>query len=283
MNFHTKPNRYASHVNMKVQNMEQSLKFYQDVIGFQILKQEGNKVSLTADGKTSFLTIEQPENVTPKPRRATGIYHFALLFSKRSDLANMIFQLVRHNIEIGAGDHKVSEAIYIADPDGNEIEIAYDNDPADWKWEQGEVELAVDPLNFEEILAEGNQQAPWNGLPTDTILGHIHLYISDLEESEKFYTEGLGYDVVGRYGEQALFISTGQYHHHIALNTWMGVGAPTPAEHSVGLKSYTIVLEDDETRKTVIKQLEKVGATVIEENGSFVTHDPSMNKIILAI
>ena len=63
----------------------------------------------------------------------------------------------------------------------------------------------------------------------------------------------------------------------------MGVGAPTPAENSVGLKSYTIVLEDDETRKTVIKQLEKVGATVIEENGSFVTHDPSMNKIILAI
>lgn len=283
MNFHSKPNRYVSHVHIKVQDIERSLKFYQEVIGFQILEQKGKQVTLTADGKTGFLTIEQPENVTPKPRRATGIYHFALLFSKRSDLANIIFQLVRHNIEIGAGDHKVSEAIYISDPDGNEIEIAYDNDSADWKWENGEVELAVDPLDFEGILAEGNQQSPWVGLPTDTILGHIHLYVAELDQTEKFYREGLGYDVVGRYGEQALFISTGKYHHHIALNTWMGIGAPAPSENSVGLESFTIVLEDEETRNTVIKQLEQLGTTVTEENGLIVTHDPSMNKIILAI
>lgn len=283
MNFHSKPNRYVSHVNIKVKDIERSLRFYKEVLGFQILKRVGKKVTLTADGKTGFLTIEQPENVTPKPRRATGLYHFALLFSKRSDLANMIFQLVKHNIEIGAGDHKVSEAIYIADPDGNEIEIAYDNDPSDWNWENGEVELTVDPLNFEEILAEGNQQKPWEGLPTDTILGHIHLYVADLEQAEKFYIDGLGYDVVGRYGEQALFISTGKYHHHIALNTWMGVGAPAPSENAVGLKAFTVILENEVKRNEVVKQLENIGASVTEENGLFVTYDPSMNRMILDI
>lgn len=283
MNFHSKPNSYVSHVNIKVQDIDRSIKFYQEVIGFQVLEQKGKKATLTADGKTGFLTIEQPDNVTPKPQRATGMYHFALLFSKRSDLANMVYQLVRHNIQIGAGDHGVSEAIYIADPDGNEIEIAYDNDPSDWKWMNGEVAMTTDPVDFESLLAEGNPQAPWEGLPTDTILGHIHLYVAELEQTKQFYIDGLGYDAVAQLGDQALFISTGNYHHHIALNTWMGVGAPALPENSVGLKSFTIDLENEEKRQEVIKQLESIGASVTEENGSFVTYDPSKNRIILDI
>lgn len=89
--------------------------------------------------------------------------------------------------------------------------------------------------------------------------------------------------MVNNYGGQALFISTGNYHHHIALNTWMGRRAPILPENSVGLKSYTIVLEDEETRQQVIKQLEAIGASVTEENGSVVTYDPAKNRIILAI
>lgn len=195
----------------------------------------------------------------------------------------MVFQLVRHNVEIGAGDHKVSEAIYIVDPDGNEIEIAYDNDPSEWNWNHGEVEMTVEAVDFNSLLAEGDQQAPWTGLPKDTIMGHIHLYVGDLEETKQFYIDGLGYEVVNNYGGQALFISTGNYHHHIALNTWMGRRAPILPENSVGLKSYTIVLEDEETRQQVIKQLEAIGASVTEENGSVVTYDPAKNRIILAI
>lgn len=283
MNYHSKPNRYVSHVSIKVLDFDRSLKFYTEVIGFQVLSQEGQTATLTADGKTGILTIEQPVNAIPKPRRALGIYHFALLFSKRSDLANMVFQLVRYNVEIGAGDHKVSEAIYIVDPDGNEIEIAYDNDPSEWNWNHGEVEMTVEAVDFNSLLAEGDQQAPWTGLPKDTIMGHIHLYVGDLEETKQFYIDGLGYEVVNNYGGQALFISTGNYHHHIALNTWMGRRAPILPENSVGLKSYTIVLEDEETRQQVIKQLEAIGASVTEENGSVVTYDPAKNRIILAI
>ena len=176
----------------------------------------------------------------------------------------------------------VSEALYLADPDGNGIEIYIDRDPSEWSWSNGEVAMTVDPLNFEDLLSEGKQQS-WKGLPAGTVMGHLHLHVSELKKTEEFYSKGLGFEVVNRYGNQALFISTGKYHHHIALNTWAGVGAPTPPENSVGLESFTIVLADEATRNNVIAQLKSIGASVTEENGSFITYDPSGNRIYLGI
>ena len=182
----------------------------------------------------------------------------------------------------GSSDHLVSEALYLSDPDGNGIEIYIDREPSEWTWSNGEVAMAVDPLNFEDLLSEGKQQS-WKGLPAGTVMGHIHLHVSELKKTEEFYSKGLGFEVVNRYGDQALFISTGKYHHQIALNTWAGVGAPTPPLNSVGLESFTIVLADEAARNNVIAQLKSIGASVTEENGSFVSYDPSGNRIYLGI
>lgn len=178
------------------------------------------------------------------------MYHFALLLPSRNDLA----RILRHFIQIryplqGASDHLVSEAIYLADPDGNGIEIYSDRPSAAWNWENGEVEMATVPLDAENLLAEGDGEA-WTGLPSNTLMGHIHLHVSELQKTEEFYIQGLGFNIVNRYGRQALFISTGGYHHHIGLNTWNGVGAPAPLENSVGLKRFSLVLPNKETRKS---------------------------------
>ena len=282
MKFHSKPNTYVGHVNIKVQDLDRSLLFYQEVLGFQILEQTKKTAKLTTDGKTSVLSIEQPENVVPKQGKTTGLYHFALLLPKRSDLAEIVHHFTEIGFRYGSSDHLVSEALYIADPDGNGIEIYIDRDPSEWSWSNGEVAMAVDPLNFEDLLSEGKQQS-WKGLPAGTVMGHIHLHVSELKRTEEFYSKGLGFEVVNRYGHQALFISTGKYHHQIALNTWSGVGAPEAPENSVGLESFTIVLADEVARNNVIAQLKSIGATVTEENGSFVTHDPSGNRIYLGI
>ncbi|WP_456272362.1 VOC family protein [Bacillus sp. AK031] len=279
MNFHQKPVTYVGQVTLKVQNLERSLLFYKEVIGFNILEQTERTASLTADGQTALVTLEQPEDIAPKTGRTTGLYHFAILLPERADLANIVQHFADIRLPLGSSDHLVSEALYFSDPDGNGIEIYADRDPSGWSWNDGAVKMAVDPLNFEDLLSI-KRENPWNGLPAGTVMGHIHLHVSELKKTEEFYTKGLGFDVVSRFGDQALFISDGKYHHHIGLNTWNGVGAPPPAANSVGLKSYSLVLPSEEKRNQVVDQLRKIGVHVTDD---FVTEDPSGNRICLNV
>jgi catechol 2,3-dioxygenase len=282
VNFHKQPNTYVGQVDIKVEHFERSLTFYQEIIGFQLLEQTEKKAQLTADGKTTLLSIEQLENIIPKQQHSTGLYHFALLLPNRSDLANVVKHLIQNGYRFGSSDHLVSEALYLSDPDGNGIEIYSDRSSSTWDWKDGEVAMTVDPLDFDNLLLEANGEE-WQGLPADTVMGHIHLHVSELPKTEEFYRSGLGFDVVCRYGDQALFMSTGGYHHHIGLNTWAGVGAPAPSENSVGLKRFSLVYPSMEARNKVIQQLQLLGAVIFEENGIIQVQDPSGNLIQLNI
>lgn len=283
MNFHREPNVFVSHVHLKVADLQRSIDFYQQVIGFQVLEQTENKASLSADGKTVLVTVEQPEHIHSKQLRTTGLYHFALLLPARSDLAKVIEHFIKIGYPLqGASDHLVSEALYLADPDGNGIEIYTDRPSTTWKWNNEEVVMSTERLDIENILAEGDGK-PWAGLPSDTLMGHIHLHVSELHKTEEFYCKGLGFNVVTRYGGQALFISTGRYHHHIGLNTWNGLGAPAPSENSVGLRNFTLVFPNEEARMGAVASLEKIGAAVTKENDQYKTADPSGNQILLSL
>lgn len=281
MNFHKPPVTFVGQVNLKVQDLQRALTFYKEVIGFKVLEQTERSAKLTADGKTVLLSIEQPADVIPKQGRTAGLYHFALLLPSRADLGRVLKHLLQVDYPLqGASDHLVSEALYLADPDGNGIEIYSDRPASDWDWNDNSVVMATEPMDAKNVLAEG-LNGSWIGLPEGTVMGHIHLHVSELGKTAEFYTNGLGFEIVCRYGSQALFISSGKYHHHIGLNTWNGVGAPVPKANSVGLESYTLMLPNEESVNETVAQLEKIGAAVTEENGSYVTSDPSGNRIIL--
>lgn len=283
MKFHEYPVPYIGEVDLKVQDINRSIEFYQTIIGFKVLEKTDNKAVLTADGKTPLLLIEQPKNVTPLNPRTTGLYHFALLLPTRHDLAKALIHLVRSNYPLqGASDHYVSEAIYLADPDGNGIEIYADRPDSTWEWKNGEVNMATVALNAPDLAAE-DDRTPWTGLPAGTVMGHIHIQVSDIKQSEEFYTKGLGLDVVCEYGQHALFVSYGGYHHHIGLNTWNSLGGAAPEETSVGLKQYHLVLPSEEERNKIVQQLRDMKATVSDVNGEFVTSDPSGNQIKLVV
>jgi catechol 2,3-dioxygenase len=284
MNFHRQPHTYVGHVHLKVADLNRSLTFYQEMIGFQVLNQSEEKAVLTADGNTPLLTIEQPENAKPKERNRTGLYHFAILLPSRSDLANVLLHLLQSGYPLqGASDHLVSEAIYLADPDGHGIEIYTDRPNDKWTWENGEVVMATEPLNAEDLLAQGKGNS-WSGLPSGTVMGHIHLQVSDLDKAEQFYCKGLGFDLVNsKYGQSARFVSSGGYHHHIGLNTWHSAGAPAPTSNSVALKLFSLVYPSEEARKNAVKQLKQLGEWVTEENGTVLTKDPSGNQIQLLV
>lgn len=281
--FFQKPTTYVGEVNINVTNLKNSLDFYQRVFGFQILEQSERKVALSADGVQPILILKQPENVQPKQGRTTGLYHFAILLPRRADLANFLQHLVQtegQTLRLGASDHYVSEALYFDDPDGNGIEVAADKPATSWTWDNGNVEMATVALDAQGLLAESDKV--WDGLPKDTVMGHIHLHVADLEETENFYVNGLGFDIVTRY-PGALFASTGGYHHHLGLNVWNGVGAPAPLDNSVGLNWFTLVLADEETRQKSIESLRKVGAEVVAEGNYYVVKDPAGNTIQLRV
>lgn len=274
--FHEKPNVYVSEVSIKVKNLENALTFYQNIIGFKVLEKSAGKAILTTNGKTPLLTLEQPADVIPKPDRSAGLYHFAILLPSRTDLSVFLRHLLETGYPLGAADHYVSEALYLNDPDGNGIEVYRDRPSDEWTWNNGLVDMATEQLDANGILAESD--AEWTGLPEDTLMGHIHLHVNDLKKADEFYTKGLGFQVVSYY-PQAVFLSTGGYHHHIAINTWQGAGAPTPPKNSVGLNWYTLVYPDDAAREKVIQQLQQVGAEISKEANYYVTTDPAGNQI----
>lgn len=273
MHFHEKPNTYVTNVEIKVSNLQRSLNYYQEVIGFNVLKQEANKATLTADGHTALLTIVQPETLEEKTSITTGLFHFALLLPSRRDLANFITHARQMGIYFGASDHDVSEALYLNDPDENGIEIYIDRPEEKWTWIADQVHMVTEPLNIADILNEAT--GDWNGLPANTVMGHIHLSISNLAAAEEFYTKGLGFDVVTRYGRQALFLSTGRYHHHIGLNTWYSENASKLGENQVGLKTFSLFLDNETQAADMKEQLRALGAPIVEIEGGFQTEDPA--------
>lgn len=279
-NFHQKPTLYVGEVNIKVKDLDYAVTFYQNIIGFQLLEKTDRKAVLTTDGKTPLLTLEQPADVIPKAGRMSGLYHFAILLPTRADLSVFLRHLLQTGYPLGAADHYVSEALYMTDPDGNGIEVYRDRPSSEWKWSNGLVDMATEELDGDSILAESDTE--WSGLPAETVMGHIHLHVADLKKAEEFYTKGLGFKIVSLY-PQAAFVSSGGYHHHIAINTWQGVGAPTPPNNSVGLNWYTLVFPDEGARDNAMKQLRQLGAPIMESKDFYVTSDPSGNQIRLVI
>lgn len=273
MNYHQEPCIYVENLELKIHDIERSLDFYESVIGFRVLERDEKRAVLTADGKTPLLTLIEPEGVSPKEPHRTGLYHFALLLPHRSDLADFLNHLVKRNVRIGASDHHVSEAIYLQDPDDNGIEVYTDRDDADWVWKKNEVIMTTDPLDARDLLKTGTEEG-WSGLPAETIMGHIHLHVGDLAMAEKFYCGGLGFEVAAWYGSQALFISSGGYHHHIGLNVWNGRNIPAASPQSTGLKVYTIVYPGTKEREDAILRLKGLGVDVRKLDDVYEVIDP---------
>ncbi len=140
--------------------------------------------------------------------------------------------------------------------------------------------MATEPLDAEGVLSASDKK--WNGLPEETVMGHVHLHAADLEKTEQFYVNGLGFKVVTNY-PGAIFTSTADYHHHIALNVWNGAGAPAPKRNSAGLNWFSLQFPDEETRSEAVTRLQDMGARVKKEGNVYIAEDPSEIKIQLRV
>jgi catechol 2,3-dioxygenase len=182
----------------------------------------------------------------------------------------------------GAADHGVSEALYLGDPDGNGIEVYRDRPREKWPIVNGRLHMGADPLDLESILAE-DTAGDGRGLAATTVIGHVHLHVSRLEEAERFYTGILGFELMQRYGPSALFVSAGGYHHHIGLNTWAGVGAPPPPPGAIGLRHFVVRMASEPARADVAARLRSASVPFDMTPDGLLVHDPAGNGILFRV
>ncbi|ASR47345.1 glyoxalase [Paenibacillus kribbensis] len=262
-------------VSLKVSNLERSIRFYTEVVGFHLLRQTADTAELTVDGEHPLLTLKYIENAVILPRQsAAGLYHFAILLPNRVALGLSLRNLLAHEIEIGQGDHDVSEALYIHDPDHNGIEIYADRPREQWKKDaNGFYIMGTDPVDAEGLVAI-SENIPWQGLPQGTVIGHVHFHVSNLLKAQQFYCDVLGFDITSRYGSSAMFISAGGYHHHMGLNIWAGEGAPPAPENAAGLDYFELIVPDQKELDTIVARLAAAGYAVQERDGAKYVADP---------
>lgn len=282
MPFHQSPNTYVSHLNLRVHSLERSDDFYQNMLGLQLTINKDSSHSYSADGKTPLITLREEKEAPPHYSRSAGLYHVALLLPTRQDLAAIVYHLLRNDYPLqGGADHNVSEAVYLADPDGNGIELYRDRPAEEWEWTDGQVKMLTEELDA-NLLRE-IQSDQWHRIPEQTILGHLHLQVADLAAAERFYCEGLGFAKVAQYGQQASFLSTGGYHHHIGMNTWMSLGRAAMDARSYGMTDFTVTFPSEASRAQAVERLGKLGYAVQHQDTDYETLDSSNLHIKFAI
>jgi catechol 2,3-dioxygenase len=280
-------------VHLSVTDGERATRFYRDTVGLVRLPSDGGIIRMGAAGKE--LVVLHPGAAGPVQPHTTGLYHLAIVVPNRKELARVIARLFQQHYPNSPTDHTMTKSDYLWDPDGNGIEV-YAESPEDGTFmfdgdtfaaigSDGRMRSGRDPIDLDELFLElkpGDQLDAQ--LPAGTRMGHVHLHVSHLGDAVDFYHGLIGFDIMGmseRLG--AAFISAGGYHHHLGLNTWAGVGAPSPSPTLAGLRHFTIELPDHRDLEKVLGRLQGGGIEPLRSDDAHEAIDPSQNRVRLAV
>ncbi len=231
-----------SEVSLDVADLEAMARFYSDVLLLERLDEADGTVRLGRGGRELVALRHRPD--LPKgERRTAGLFHTALLHPDAETLATVLASVAMRHPELytGSGDHLVSRAFYLDDPEGNGVELYIDRPRSEWAWHNGQVAMDTLWLDPNAFLAEHLTDASREYLETAPdrrpalagtgaqVVGHVHLKVGQTARAKDFYVDALGFEVTAEL-PGALFVSAGGYHHHMAMNTWgtAGVGLRAP-------------------------------------------------------
>ncbi|GAA1536749.1 VOC family protein [Microbacterium ginsengiterrae] len=264
-------------VTLFVADRDAMTAFYRDVITLRVLSAEGDAVVL-GRGSTPIVILQHSPSLRHAAHGSAGLFHTAILFESQAALASALASVAQRapHTFTGSADHLVSQAFYLTDPEGNGVELYWDRDRSEWSWTHGQVEMAtlyLDPnLFLREHLVEE---------PTDTALaqvGHVHLSVGDVETARDFYVRRLGFDATLSMGDQALFVSAGGYHHHMAMNVWNSRGAG-PRMPALGLGQVDLALPDADALGELNERLTHFGTQVADDGRTITFADPWNNTL----
>lgn len=265
-------------VRLQVSDLERSVEYYSRVLGLRLLQRDADSASLGPAGEDRALVnlVARP-GARPAPRRgALGLYHFAILLPDRAALGRFVAHIGEIGVYAGSADHFVSEAIYLTDPDGLGIEVYADRPRESWRVDGRQLYMTTEPLDTRGLVSAGGGQ-PWTGMPSGTVMGHVHLHVGDLDRAADFYHAGLGLDKVVWTYPGALFMSAGGYHHHLGTNTW-SAGLPA-ADDQARLLWWEIVLPAASDVDEAGRSLESAGYAVERAGEAVIAADPWNTRV----
>jgi catechol 2,3-dioxygenase len=271
-------------VRLQIADLARSVAYYEQVLGLRLAERSGRSAQLAAQGDGPVLVeLHEWRRARPMVQRGRlGLYHFAVLLPDRPSLGRFARHLASLGVQPGAGDHLVSEAFYLRDPDGLGIEVYADRPRETWRRLGREILMATDPVDVEDLLRAAGE-SEWSGMPAGTVMGHVHLHVGSITDARRFFSDALGFDVMTASYPGALFLGAGGYHHHVGTNTWAGAGAMPARDADARLLEWTIVLPDASDVAAAARSVEAAGfaAELVDDAGPLqaITRDPSGTAI----
>jgi catechol 2,3-dioxygenase len=263
-------------VHLSVADLSRSLAFYDFALGLQVHSRSEDRAVLGTGGE-DLLVLTERAGAAPADGYA-GLFHFALLLPERVDLARWLARAAQEQVPLtGLSDHFVSEAIYLRDPDHHGIEVYWDRPRALWEGQVAE-RITTEALDVKDLLRGVDHTA---GLPSGTVMGHVHLRVASVPETNAFYQGLLGFDVMASMGRAATFLSAGGYHHHVGGNTWESRGAAPAGSGFATLRHATIVVPDEAERDRVASRVADSGQEPETREAGILVRDPSQNALLL--
>jgi catechol 2,3-dioxygenase len=267
-------------VTLLVADLDGMTAYYSDAVALSVVGQTADTVTLGRGATPVIILAHAPGLVHASPRDA-GLFHTAILFDSEAALAAAVYSVATKapGTFTGSSDHLVSKAFYFTDPEGNGVELYWDRDRSQWSWTHGQIEmntLYLDPNSFlQQNLTPEAVEAPNFGA---AVVGHVHLSVGDIASAKEFYVDRLGFEQTTMYGTQALFVSAGGYHHHMAMNTWNSAGAGRRAR-TLGLGQVDIVLPTADDLGALGERMAHFGVQTRDDGRTLAIDDPWANLI----
>lgn len=268
---------YPVALSLRIRNGEKSKYFYTEILGFSILEETDQHIYYTINGQD--IILKTFIDIKASPRLSTqGLYHVAYLLPNKKTLGQLVYHIAKNKYPItGGADHGISDALYLNDPDGNGIELYIDKDPTYWKDINTHPEkIENQPFDYDYYLSVN--PTLFKKIDSNAILGHMHQHTIDLKRSSEFYQKVFGYDLILNV-HSAHFLSSKQYHHHLALNTW---ASPVKAKNdAVGLIEVTYAVGTQENLDKILRSLSEMSVIYTYEEGIIQTADPDGVKLMI--
>lgn len=297
-------------VRLRVRDLAAELEFYTRGVGLHPLWERDGEIALgltgagatdsgaaseTAPGVISsgvdaveVVRLVHAPDLRPSPSNAAGLFHTAVVFSTRTELAAVLVRMFHHHTAryVGSADHLVSQAFYFSDPEGNGVELYWDRPRTEWTWQSGQVlmdSLPLDPVGFVREHLEGHPEQAQALVEAEApalsgSVGHVHLQVGDTETARRFYVDVLGFEQTSAMGRQALFVSAGKYHHHMAMNTWNSAGAG-PRASGLGLGAVDIRVPGEQDLQELAARLRTADVIHSREDAMLRLEDPWRNEL----